>query len=168
MKALLKTALFAVLFLGVTLTAAAQSYAYVNSAEILSQMPERKQVQSALQDLQTQLQKKGQQMMTDYQSKRQDAAAKAERGELSPVQQQALVEELGKKEEELLQYEQEMIGKLQAKEQELLKPIMDKVNQAIQDVAAEGGYAMIFDAGVLLFAADGTDVSAQVKSKLGM
>ena len=73
-----------------------------------------------------------------------------------------------KKEEELLKYEQEMIGKLQAKEQELLKPIMDKVNQAIQDVAAEGGYAMIFDAGVLLYAAEGTDVSAQVKSKLGM
>ena len=107
-------------------------------------------------------------MMTDYQTKRQEAGAKAEAGELSPVQQQQLVEELGKKEEELLQYEQEMIGKLQAKEQELLKPIMDRVNKAIQDVAAENGYAMIFDAGVLLYAADGTDVSDKVKAKLGM
>lgn len=59
-------------------------YAYVNSGAILEKLPEMEQMKSDLQGYQTILQKKGQQMYQEFQTKQTDAAAKKERGELSP------------------------------------------------------------------------------------
>lgn len=168
MKNIVRTTLLLVSLLCATVAVQAQKYGYVNSTAIMAELPEVKQVESSLKDLQTQLQKKGQQMVEAYQTKRQDAAAKAERGELSPVEQQKVVEDLGKQEQQLLQYEQEMMQKIQAKEAELLNPVLERVNNAIKAVADENGYAMIFNSSTLLYAADGTDVSDMVKAKLGM
>ena len=46
----------------------------------------------------------------------------------------------------------------------------DTLNQAIKEVANEGGYQMIFDAStsILLYAEDNADVSDAVKTKLGI
>ena len=56
------------------------------------------------------------------------------------------------------------------KRESLLKPIYDKVNDAIKKVAKDGGYQMIFDAStsILLYAEDGADVSDKVKAELGI
>ena len=148
----------------------AQKYAYVNSDVILSKMPEMEQMRSNLEGYQAQLQKKGQKMIEDFQTKQQDAAAKKERGELAPIQEQKILEELQKMQEDLMNYEQEMQNLMMTKQDELLKPILDRVNTAIQDVAKEGGYTMIFDlsSGAVLFADANSDVTALVESKLGL
>jgi outer membrane protein len=59
---------------------------------------------------------------------------------------------------------------LQQREQELLKPIIDRAKKAITDVAAEGGYSYIFDSGVsaLLYSPDSDDIMPLVKKKLGL
>lgn len=56
-----------------------------------------------------------------------------------------------------------------AKREELLKPILTKVDDAIKAVAKESGYAMIFDTstGAMLFAADTDDVTALMKRNWG-
>jgi outer membrane protein len=57
---------------------------------------------------------------------------------------------------------------IQNKKQELLKPLVDKINAAIEEVAKEGGYTYVFDSsvGVLLYAKDSEDLSDKVKVKL--
>ena len=67
--------------------------------------------------------------------------------------------------------EQDLRLQVQDKREELLKPLLDRVNQAIQDVGKENGYAMIFDASIpntVLFVAEKDDVMALVKAKLGV
>ena len=151
-------------------TAQAQKFGYVNSGEILTQMPAVKQMQSNLEGFKTQLEKKAEQMLTAFQTKQRDAAQKEQQGLLSPAQKESLLKELQEKEQEILKYQQDSQQKLLEKEQELLQPILDKVNTAINDVATTDGYQFIFDlqSGVLLYYKEEQDVTAKVKSKLGI
>jgi len=151
-------------------TAEAQKYAYVNSDAILGVIPEMEQMRSNLEGYQAQLQKKGQQMVQEFQAQQTDAAAKKERGELSPVQEQQILEALQKKQNEILQYEQEMQNMMLTKQEELLKPIIEKVNTAINEVSKEDGYTMVFDmsSGAILFADPLSDITPKVKAKLGI
>ena len=54
--------------------------------------------------------------------------------------------------------------------QGMFKPLRDKIQTAIDQVAAENGYAFIFDysTGFVLYADSSTDVSNLVRAKLGM
>ena len=151
-----------------TLSAQAQKYGYINSQAILAEMPEVRTMQTNLENLQTQMQKKGKQMLDQYQSKREDAAKREELGQLSPLEKQQLLTELTKLEEEIVALEQELVTTIEKKRNEELQPIYEKINNAVQNVAKEQGYAMIFEAGTLLYADEGTDVGPMVKSKLGM
>ena len=68
-------------------------------------------------------------------------------------------------------YEQEVQSKIIAKQEELLKPILEKVQNAITAVGKEGGYLFIFDVSVpntILFADEPLDVTNAVKAKLGI
>ena len=168
MKRIIKISLMMVAFLSIMATAHAQKFGYLNSQLILSEMPAVKEMQSNLQALQTQLQKQGQGMVENYKKEEEAAVRRKKQGELAPIEEQKLMESLQKKQEEILAFEKEMQQKLADKEQKLLEPILNKINTAIKDVASENGYDMIFEQGVLLFATEGTDVSAMVKSKLGI
>jgi len=107
-------------------------------------------------------------MLADYQAKQQDAVAKQQNGTMSPVEEKQVLEDLQKKEQEIMKFEQEMQQKLGSKEQELLNPILEKVNNAIQSVAKDNSFQFIFDtsSGVLLYADESQDITAMVKAKL--
>lgn len=157
-------------FLFIFGTAQAQKFGYVNSGEILTDMPAVKQMQSNLEGFKTQLEKKAEQMIKEFQTKQQKAAADEQAGNLSPAAKETLLKELQTKEQEILKFQQESQQQLAEKEQTLLQPILDKVNTAINDVATEDGYQFIFDlqSGVLLYYKAEADVTAKVKSKLGI
>ena len=150
--------------------AIAQKFGYVNSNAILAEMPEVQQANANLDALRKQLQKKGQQMLENLQTEYQEVQQSVERGELSPKQQEEKGKELQKKEQDIAKFEQDMISQLKSKEAELLQPILDKVNDAIAAVAKEEGYTYIFDSsvGILLYADESTDVSDEVKARLGI
>ncbi|NRB61920.1 MAG: OmpH family outer membrane protein [Saprospiraceae bacterium] len=168
MKRIVKlSSLVAVLVLA-TLTVQAQKFGYVNTAIILNDMPELKQAEANLKSYQTQLQKKGQSMLEELQTEYQAVQAKIQNGDLSPKQQESEAERLKAKETELGQYEQDMMQKIQEKRATELQPIYDKLNAAIESVAKENGFQFIFDEGVLLYKESSADVSAMVKSKLGL
>lgn len=59
---------------------------------------------------------------------------------------------------------------LQERESTLLKPIIDRAKKAIEDVAREGGYTYILDAGTaaVLYSQDSDDIMPLVKKKLGL
>ncbi len=172
MKFILKAGVLSLLFLLAfpQLHAQAKKLGYINSAAILAEMPEVKQMQANLEGFQTQLQKKGEQMVAEYQQKQQEAIQRKERGELSPVQEEQVLKELQEKEQKIYAYQAEMQQKLAEKEQTLLKPILEKINKAIQEVAKSEGYAYIFDlsTGAILYADESLDLTNKVKAKLGM
>ncbi len=171
MKNVLKLGILAIAFLfSFNNAAEAQKIGYLNSDAILAVMPEVKQMQSRLDGLRTQLTKKGQAMLTDYQKIEQDAIKKKENKLLSPAEEEKIIADLQKKQTELAKYDQDMQEKLAKKQNELLQPILDKVNKAIQDVAKENGYQFILNAstGSLLYADESADISELVKKKLGL
>jgi outer membrane protein len=155
------------------LTANAQKFGYLNSAEILSNMTEVKQADASMETLQKQLQKKGQQMVQAYQAKLQDLQKKEQAGELSPQQIETEAANLKKEEEKIGKFQRDMEQQILEKRNTLLQPIFDKVNVAIKDVAKENGYNYIFDrnaqaGSAILYADETQDVTALVKTKLGL
>lgn len=146
----------------------AQNYAYMDSAKLLSELPEVKQADSQLETLQKQLQKQGQQKVADLQAKYQTLSAAQEAGDMSPKQIQEEAEKLKQEEMAIGQFEQDMQRKIGEKRQSLLQPILDKVQTAIDAVAAEKGYTYVFDSstGILLYADESKDITALVKAKM--
>lgn len=168
MKTALKITGLLIICCLVGLSAQAQKFGYLNSASILADMADVKQADSQLEALQKQLQKRGQTMVEELQKAYADAQQKIERGELSPKQQEEEGKKLEAKQAEIQKLEQEMQQQVQTKRNELMTPILDKVNKAIQEVAKENGFQFVFDEGVLLYKEASQDVTALVRTKLGM
>ncbi len=148
----------------------AQKFGYVNSAAILAEMPEVKQADAQLATLRKQLRKKGQEKVEALKAKYQELARKEKSGEIAPKTLQEKAEKLKAEELKLSQYEQDMQQKIMEKRQALLDPILEKVQNAIDQVAETGGYTYIFDSstGILLYADDAANITDEVKAKLGM
>jgi outer membrane protein len=168
MKKFVQLALMAVLVFAATATASAQKFGYVNSTAILADMPEVKAADSNLEGLQTQLQKKGQDMVKTFQADVQKLQADAQAGTMSPKMQEEEASKLETRRNEIQAFEAKMVQDLQEKRAELYEPILDKVNNAIKAVAEENGYTFIFDQQVLLYGQESQDVSALVRAKLGI
>lgn len=168
MKRIVKiSSLLLVLFV-MTTTAMAQKFGYVNSTAILAELPDVKQADANLEALQKQLQKKGQGMVQQLQKDYQAIQERVARGELSPKEQEDEAKALETRQAEIGKFEQDMVQQVQEKRNTLLEPIYKKVNDAIQAVAKENGFTMIFDQAILLYADDAQDVSTQVRAKLGL
>lgn len=149
----------------------AQKYGHLNSGNLLVQLPEVKKADETLAAYQQELITKGEQMAKALEGKIQKYVQEAQGGTLSPVQQQQKEGALEKERQAILAYEQEVMTKVEQKRQELLEPVIEKVNNAIQEVGKENGYSMIFDTGVInaiLFVEDAADVEPLVKAKLGL
>jgi outer membrane protein len=146
----------------------AQKFGYINSSELLAELPEVKSAEAELTALQTQLRKKGQSMVEQLQTDYLAVQQKVERGELSPKQQEEEAAKLEARQNEIAKFEQDMSKQMQDKRQQLLQPIYDKVNKAIEDVAKENGMTFVFDKQVLLYSEATQDVGPMVKQKLGI
>lgn len=86
----------------------AQKIAYINSSALMQDLPEIKQADSNLSAFQTQLQKRGEQMVTALQTKYQDVAKKQSAGEISPKQLEEESAKLKEDEAKINQFEQDM------------------------------------------------------------
>lgn len=167
MKKILQLSLVALLFVAATAGVSAQKFGYVNSAEILAGLPQMKAAESNLEALQTQLQKQGQQMVTDFQKDARAFQEKVAKGMIAPADQEKEATALQAREQKIVAFEQKMVDDIQKKRASLLEPIYKNVNDAIAAVAKEKGLQFVFDQQVLLFGEESLDVSAEVKAKLG-
>lgn len=168
MNKMLKIAVFSLFLFGSITTLAAQKFGYVNSQAILAELPAVRAAEADLEALQKQLQKRGQDMVQQFQADVQVLQAKVEGGDMSPKDQQTESAKLEKRQQEIGAFEQQMVTQLQEKRNTLLEPIYAKVNDAIESIAKEQGYQLIFDQQVLLYGEEVLDVTAAVKAKLGM
>jgi len=166
----IKTIFLAILMVSAATSMSAQKFGYVNSAQLLSELPSVKAAESELETFQKQLISNGEAMVKKLEAKIQAYSKEAQGGTLSQVQMQKKEEELGAEQQKIQQYEVEVQNKILAKRETLYAPILDKVKVAIEAVGKEAGYTMIFDSsgGTILHASDSENVMALVKTKLGL
>lgn len=148
----------------------AQNFAYVDSQLIIEQMPEVNEANSNIETFRTQLQKRGQEMLQALQTKYQALEKREAQGEISPKQLDAEVQLLKEEEAKIMKFEQDSQQKIIKKSEDLLGPIRERIQSAIDAVAAENGFDYIFDfsTGFVLYANESTNVNQQVMAKLGM
>lgn len=153
---------------GLGLVGQAQKVGFINSQELISQLPEVKEANANIETLKKQLQKKGEDMITSLRTKYQ--ALQQKQNELSPVELEKQAAALKGEETKIAQYNQDSQQKIATKTQKLLEPIQDKINKAIKAVATENGYDYILDGsmGSIVYADKSADVSDLVKRKLGI
>jgi len=148
----------------------AQKFGYVNSTEILAELPAIKSADSELEAYQQQLVTKGEQMVKSFEANYTKLAEQAQAGTLSNVQMQQKEAELSQEQQTIQAYEVEIQNKLLKKREELYQPILENVNNVLKAMGDEGGYTMIFDSstGGILHADDTNDLTSTLKSKLGI
>ena len=146
----------------------AQKIGYCNSFALLADLPEVKQAESDLGAFQTQLQKKGQEMVKTLQEKAAEFQRKQEQGLIAPKDAADQEAKLKADEQKINEFAQTMESDIAKKREELYKPILDRVNTAMTAVAKEGGYFMVFDnsSQILLYADETLDVTKAVQAKL--
>jgi outer membrane protein len=150
----------------------AQRYAIIDSKYILDKLPEYKEAQKALDQFSEQWQQEvdQKQALVDKMFKEYDA----EEVMLSDVLKKKRQDELYNKEKELRDLQKKRFGfegDLFKKRQELIKPIQDRVYNAVQKLAVEKQYDFILDKSegiTVIFADPKLDKSADVLRNLGV
>ena len=163
----LKTLVIAlVLFVGTQMSAQTK-VAHIDVQALMTNMPEMKAAQSQLEKIKENYDKEYKTMVQEYQTKLQKYEQEAPTaGEAVNEARSKEMQEMGGRIQQFQQSVQTDLGK---KEMDLLKPILEKAQKAIQKVAAAKGFNYVLDAtnggGVLV--ANGTDLLADVKKELG-
>ena len=160
-----KLALLAVFGL-LTLSSSAQKFGHINSQELLSLMPERTTAETSLQDYAKGLESQLMSMQTEYQSMVENYQNNEE--SYDDLTKQDKIAEIQGLEQRLTTFQQSAQASLQKKEQELLQPILEKAQNAIDVVAEKGKYTYILDSssGFILYSKDSEDILEKVKLAL--
>jgi outer membrane protein len=149
-------------------TASAQAstpkLAYINSQVILDQAPGRANVEAQFDKEMENLRKQVKQM-DDSLNALLAAYQKAE-ATLSPAAKTARQKEITGKRDEYEKRAQALQMQAQQRQRELVGPVMTQINQIIDAIRKEEGYAMIFDAGAGGGAIVAADTSLDITNKV--
>ena len=166
------------LFIGLALISStmvsAQSnlkFGHVNTQAILSVMPELKTIDAQLKEEYTTLEAQLTNMQEELKTLQTDYITKMQGGTLTPEERTNLETQLQEGNGKVQNFYQTSQQSLQKKEQELKKPVYDKVSNAIQEVGAENGFLYIFEeaGGLTVYKSEkSVDISDLVKTKLGI
>ncbi len=159
------------LFVCFTTVSVAQKYAYVDTEYILENIPEYKDAQNQLDEYAAEYQQEVEEKIDEINKMIQDFQAEAV---LMPEDvKNKKEEEINKKKEELATFQNQRFGKdgdLFLKREELVKPIQEKIFNAIEEIAVDKNYSFVFDkAGSLsiLYVNAKYDISDDVLDKVG-
>jgi len=161
--------LLAISFL--TLTIQAQKFAYVDTDYILNKIPDFKQAQDKLDGLSADWQKEIENKYADveqmYRAYQQEQVLLTD--DMKEKREDAII----KKETDAKNLQKKYFGPegdLNLKRQELIKPIQDKIYDAIQQLAADNKYAIVFDSSsdlIMLYKNNNYDKSDKVLDLMG-
>jgi outer membrane protein len=159
-----KLILVLVLICGVGTAFSQSKVAHVNSQRLLDTMPSRKDALKKLQEFEANGIKELQEMEADFNT----AYAKYEkdRPNMSPMLQKIEEEKLMKKQQALQEREQSLNQEMQAYSQELNKPILERVQKAVELVSDRRKLNYVIDESVTLYFKGGTDITAEVVVEL--
>ena len=143
-------------------------FGHINSAELLKIMPEVPKAETDIQAYAKTFQDQLETMGKDYEKKVQEYRATEKT--MTEAMKEVKAKEIQDLEGRIQSTNQSAQEKVENKRQDLLKPIIDKAEKAIKDVATEKGYDYVFDSstGSLLHAKPADDIMPFVKAKLGI
>jgi len=166
-----KTLFLLIVILMTSIGTYAQKFAYVDSDYILSKMTEFAQAEEKIDDFSKEWQseielayEEVEQMYRDYQSEQVLLTS-----EMKTKREEAIME----KEKSVQLLQQKYFGNngdLYKKRQDLIKPIQDRIFDAVQQLAASNKYSIIFDASsdlIMLYSNPELDKSDKVLELMG-
>lgn len=124
----------------------AQRFGYIDTEYILNKMPEYKEAQNEINMLSQGWEKEIQDMSKGIES--MYAELEAERVLLTEEMRNDRMEQIRQKEDDLKEYQKKVFGfggLFFLKKQELVKPVMDKVWDAVEKVSKQNNLAIVFD-----------------------
>ena len=146
--------------------AKAQKVAMMDYEAVLAAMPETKKMTTELEAFSKtkgdELGKQGEAFQKEVQQYQQVDGPK-----MTEAQRTAKEAELQKKQQSLQQIQQTAQNDLAQKRDAAVKPIVEKLNKAVEKVAKASGYDFIIDAGALIYKG-GPDATPAVKKELGL
>ena len=169
MKKAIKLTLAVVLVMGAT-SLFAQKFGRINTQEIIVGMPETKEMQTNMEAYAKDLQDNLESMTVEYNQKLQEFQKNF--NTLSESVRQLKENDLNALIQRRNEFEQAAQQDFQKRQNELLAPIIEKAKNAIDKVAAAGGYLAVFDTSTGSLAyfdeASLTDIAPAVKKELGI
>jgi outer membrane protein len=141
---------------------------YIDLQGLIAVMPGIDSVKVKLQAYQKTLSDQMDAMRAEFENKYLDY--QQNQSTLSDLIKQTKEKELTDLQARIDGFQQKAQQDLQAKQQELLQPIIDKAKNAIRDVAKENNYTTILNSieDVVLYSEQGDDILPLVKKKLGI
>lgn len=168
MKTIFKSVLITAFFLSITSFAHAQKIGHINLDTLIAQMPESKKAKIDVQDYYKKLEGELIAMQTEFQGKQQSYEKDAPT--MPPIMKQSKEKELQDLYQRIQDYQTNAQQEISKKSDALAKPIYEKANKAIAEVAKANGYRYVMDTsnGILIYKEDSDDIMALVKKKLGI
>lgn len=169
MKDLMK--LLAVLLITVTAATAANAqtpkFGHIDLQALIQVMPERATAEKEFNDFQAELEEILGEMQKDYQAKMAEFEQMGQ--DVSEIKRNAKVAEIQDVQQRMTNYSQTAQQQLQKKNNDIMKPIYDKAQAAIAEVAKEQGLLYVFEVNSLIYKSNQSiDVLPLVKTKLGV
>jgi len=167
-KSLSKIALIAV-FIFASMNAFSQSnvpIGIVDVTVIAEQLPESKEAEKKLQNLQKSITDSLASMQESFQ-KRVEAYVK-QKGMMQPAEQQKQEQAFRAEEQQILMYREQKLQELQVKREEFLEPIRKRITDAIEVVAKEQKLKVVLDksSAIVLYSEDKMDITYKVLDKI--
>lgn len=150
----------------------AQKFAYVDSKYILSHMPEYVAAQKQINELSSEWQAQVEQKYTAIEQL--EKSFQAEKILLTEEMKKKREADITERREEAKQYQKSKFGvdgDLFKKREELVAPIQEQIFQAIEDIASQSQYMVVFDKANhsnLLYTNPKHDISDKVLKKMGL
>lgn len=152
---------------------ASQKIGFTNVDYLLSQMPELKTIEAEIKTKEAQYQNLLQARQKELQDK--FAAYQKNAPTMSEVIRTDTEKQLQNLQASMQELQQNASTELQQKQQQLLAPVLDKIDKAIKEVAKENGYTFVISSDisnqlspVLLYSTDEYDITNLVFKKLGV
>ena len=162
-----KVVLFALLILPLGVFAQELKIAHVNFENVFTSLPESEAAGKQLNAFYEQVQADIKSMRDEYFKKIEDFRQLGD--SVSESIKVRRLQEINDLEERINVRTQQADQELVTKRDELNTPIIQKIQQAIRDVATERGLMYVFESNAPLFTSpDATDITQSVKTKLGV
>jgi outer membrane protein len=156
----------ALLAFGQAPAAAQAKLGYIDTQRVMAQAPgmaqARQTLESELTRYRTELDSVGAQL------EKMHADLQRQQATLSATVRQQREADIQTRTQAAQQRYAELQNTAQQREQQLMEPILKRVNDAVEAVRKEGGYAMIFETGSFIAADPTLDLTTRVLTKLGV
>lgn len=141
---------------------------HIDRQALMLALPERKDAETRMQAFAKSLDDRLKAMGAEYEAKVADAQAKA--ATMTETEKEMVVREINGLEQRIQDAREKAQEDLAKQEEELLRPMVEKANNAIKEVAAANNFTYILDisTGMVLYYEKGEDVMPLVKAKLGI